>query len=270
MQELGFEALEAARSYVRGLTDASPGTGLILGSGLSTFTDAIEPIIRIPYADIPYFPVSTVEGHPGSLLVGTVAGAIVVVMEGRLHFYEGYSMSELTFPVRLMESLGAKRLVATCAVGGIRPGLKAGDLALVVDHINFMGNNPLIGCRGDLLRFVDMTEAYSPRLQALLEEVSEEVGVQLKKGVYAAVAGPCYETPAEVRFLSMFADFVGMSLVPEVIVGRQLGMQIAAVAVVTNAHGEGGEVSHHEVLEVAEAAGSNLKKLLVQFIGRVS
>lgn len=270
MRKLDLEALDVSLSCVRDITDVVTGVGLILGSGLSPFAEAIEPIARIPYASIPNFPMPTVEGHPGSLLVGRVAGAHVVAMQGRFHYYEGYSMNELTFPLRVMAGMGVKTLIATCAVGGIRPLFNQGDLALVTDHINLMGDNPLIGGTGDLPRFVDMSEAYSPGLRKVLREAAEEIGVDLKEGIYAAVAGPSYETPAEVRFLSEFADFVGMSLAPEVIVGRQLGMEISAVAVITNAHNGGGKVSHHEVLEVAEKAGADLKKLLIEFIGRVS
>ncbi|MCL5291653.1 MAG: purine-nucleoside phosphorylase [Actinobacteria bacterium] len=262
------EKLKEAYEFVRGRTALKPAIGIVLGSGLSRLADAIEKPVSIPYAEIPHFPPTTVAGHPGDLLMGRLAGVEVVVMRGRFHYYEGYSMADVALPIRLIGRLGARKLIETCAVGALRPGLSPGDLVLVVDHINMMGDNPLIGVEAEP-RFVDMKDAYSPHLRSLMREATIDAGLSVKDGIYVGVSGPSYETPAEVRFLSGIADFVGMSLVPEVIVARQLGMEVTAVAVITNAHDGGYGVSHQEVLEIAEKAEADLEKLISGFIGKV-
>ena len=260
------EALECIASRAR----SRPEVGIVLGSGLGDAARAIEVRASIPYAEIPHFPSTTVSGHPGNLLVGRLAGVDVVVLQGRLHYYEGYAMSEVVFPIDLLGLLGAKVVVETCAVGALRRGFDPGDLVSVSDHVNLMGDNPLLGVSDDLGRFVDMTDAYAPDLRRLMKEAAREAGLDLKEGVYAAVQGPSYEKPAEERLLSGNADHVRMSLVPELKEARSLGLEVAAVAVVSNAHGRGEGVSHAEVLEVAKRAVPKLEKLLIGFTGKVS
>jgi len=234
--ELAREIKEA-ESFLRGRTTRSPLVGIVLGTGLGSLAQRIERSQAVSYADIPHFPVSTVEGHAGELVFGELAGVEIVAMSGRVHYYEGYTMKEVTFPVRVMKALGCKYLFLSNAAGGLNPLYEAGDIVLAVDHINLMGDNPLIGPNEDDLgpRFPDMSEPYDRRLIKIAEEVALDERIVVHKGVFAAVAGPNLETAAEYRFLrTIGADLVGMSLVPENIVAVHAGMSVLAFSVVTD------------------------------------
>lgn len=229
--------LEEAVARLRQSWGGRPCAGVILGTGLGSLTDRMEIEARVRYDEIPHFPVSTVESHAGEFLFGNIAGKPCVVMSGRVHFYEGYSMEQVTFPVRVMRELGASHLVVSSAVGGLNPLHTHGEICAVVDHINLMGDNPLIGPNDDSLgpRFPDMSEPYDQKLVARLEQIALEERIVLRKGVFVAVAGPNLETRAEYRFLrSIGADVVGMSLVPEAIVAVHSGMKLVALAVITD------------------------------------
>lgn len=231
-------ALREAVAGVRERTAFEPEIGIILGTGLSALAEEIEVEAAIPYADLPHFPLSTVESHPGRLLLGRLAGRRVAALQGRLHRYEGYTLQQVTFPVRVLYMLGARTLVVSAACGGMNPLWEPGDLVLLDDHINLLGDNPLIGPNLDELgpRFPDMSEPYDRQLQALAEQVALELRIPLRRGVYVAVTGPNLETRAEYRMLrAMGADVVGMSTVPEVIVARHMGMRVLAVAIITDA-----------------------------------
>ena len=211
--------------------------GIILGTGLGGLADEIECPVEIRYEDIPHFPVSTVATHAGKLILGRLGGKEVIVMQGRFHYYEGYSMKQITFPIRVMRALGAKTLIVSCIVGGMNPNFTAGDLVLLADHINLLGDNPLIGPNDDELgpRFPDMSEPYDRKLVQLTEEVALEEKIKVQKGVYVAVSGPNLETAAEYRFLrSIGADMVGMSTVPEVIVAIHGGMNVLGISVISD------------------------------------
>ena len=226
-----------AVDFIASKTSITPAVGLIMGSGLGVLGDYIEDAVTIPYSDIPYFPVSTVEGHAGELLLGKLSGVDVVLMRGRFHMYEGYGAELTAFPVRVMKALGASKLLVTNAAGGINTDYEAGDLMLISDHINLTGRNPLIGPNDSSIgvRFPDMSEGYSRRLRATAREIAAEQGFELREGVYLAVLGPSYETPAEIRMMrTLGADAVGMSTVTEVIAGAPLR------------HGDRRHLMHHE------------------------
>jgi purine-nucleoside phosphorylase len=232
------DRIAEAVAAVRERTQAAPSVAIILGTGLGGLAERIEVETAIPYADIPHFPLSTVESHTGRLLFGTLGGKAVVAMQGRFHRYEGYTLPQVTFPVRVMRALGADTLVVSNACGGMNPLWAPGDLMLIADHINLMGENPLAGPNDDSLgpRFPDMSAAYDPALQHLAKEVALELRIPLRTGVYVAVTGPNLETRAEYRMLrAMGADVVGMSTVPEVIVARHGGMRVMGVSIITDA-----------------------------------
>lgn len=251
-----------------------PRVGIILGSGLGGVADAIEDPTPIPYEEIPYWPRTTAAGHAGRLVAGTLEGLPVVVMQGRVHYYEGYGMDEVTFPVRIFGELGVKTLIATNASGGVNLGYAPGDLAAIYDHINFMGTNPLIGANDERMgpRFPDMTYAYDREYIKMLADVANDAGITLHKGVYIAFTGPSYETPAEIRMARVLgADMVGMSTVPEVIVANHMGMRVAAVSCISNyaAGVTTNKLHHQEVLDgMARAAGS-LVKLVRGFLKKL-
>jgi purine-nucleoside phosphorylase len=229
--------LRDAVAHVRERCSAAPQVGLILGTGLGTLADSIEVQQVLPFEDIPHMPVSTVPSHAGRLLFGRLAGQQVAALQGRFHHYEGYSLQQVAFPVRLLHALGVRTLVLSGAAGGLNPLWRAGDLALLSDHINLMGSNPLVGPNLDELgpRFPDMSMPYDHALQELASQTALELGIRLQRGVYAAVTGPNLETRAEYRMLRMVgADLVGMSTVPEVIVARHMDMRVLAISVVTD------------------------------------
>lgn len=250
-------AIEQAAQFLKEKFPTPPQIGLILGSGLGVLADEIQQAIKIPYSDIPNFPVSTVEGHAGQLVYGQLEGATVVVMQGRFHYYEGYSFDKVTFPVRVMKALGVEQLIVTNAAGGVNESFEPGDLMIISDHINNMAGNPLIGPNDSSLgvRFPDMTEAYSKRLRQLAKDVANEIGLRVREGVYVANTGPAYETPAEIRMIRiMGGDAVGMSTVPEVIVARHAGMEVLGISCISNmAAGILDQpLTHDEVIETTE------------------
>jgi purine-nucleoside phosphorylase len=229
--------LREATAAVRARTALEPEVAIVLGTGLGALADEIEVEASIPYAEIPHFPLATVETHAGLLLFGRLAGKRVVAMQGRFHRYEGYTLQEVTFPIRVLSLLGARVLVLSGACGGMNPLWQRGDLVVLDDHINLMGDNPLIGPNLDELgpRFPDMSEPYDRALQALAEEVARELKIPLRRGVYVAVTGPNLETRAEYRMLrAIGADVVGMSTVPETIVARHMGMRVLGLSVITD------------------------------------
>jgi purine-nucleoside phosphorylase len=271
--------LSYALAWVRGKSDAPPAAGVVLGSGLAGLADRLERKVVIPYEEIPYFPVSRVAGHPGRLVLGELrdggAAMPVAVMQGRVHAYEGWAVEDVAFGARVLCGLGAKALFLTNASGGVNPSLAPGDLVRIVDHLNLSGQNPLAGENDERLgpRFPDLSDAYDPRLGALLEDVARERGVPLRTGVYACMAGPSYETPAEVRMLrALGADVVGMSTVPEVIAARHMGVPVVAVSVVTNlAAGLARKpLSHAEVAETAARVEDRLSALAGAFLPRIA
>jgi len=232
-----LERVEEAAGAVREHFTQRPDVAIILGTGLGRLGAEIDTSVAIEYSDIPNFPLSTVESHAGRLLCGTLAGKTVVAMQGRFHRYEGYSLQQVTFPVRVLHALGAGTLVVSNACGGMHPLWRAGDLMLIADHINLLGDNPLVGPNDDRLgpRFPDMSEAYDAPLRELARSVALERGIELREGVYVAVSGPNLETRAEYRFLrAIGADVVGMSTVPEVIVAKHAGMRVLGLSIITD------------------------------------
>ncbi len=255
----------------------TPQVGVILGSGLGALAAEVEAIATIPYSDIPGFAQSSVEGHVGRLVVGTLEGTRVLVMQGRLHYYEGYTLQQVTFPVRVMRALGAHTLVVTNAAGGLNPNFRAGDLMLIEDHINMLGwggQNPLIGPNDPDLgpRFPPMNPAYDPDLIWIAEESAHNCNVDVRKGVYIVLAGPNYETRAELRLLREWgADAVGMSTVPEALVARHSGMKVLGISNITNMAlaDSDAPVNHEEVLQVAEESRPRFIRLMKEVIGRI-
>jgi purine-nucleoside phosphorylase len=274
------EQIGRAADFVRAHTQHQPTVGLILGSGLGPLADAIAAPDIVATADIPHWPASTVQGHTGRLVIGPLAGRTALVLQGRTHFYEGYGMDRVTLPVRVMLELGIQTLIVTNAAGGLNPNYRPGDLMLIRDHINFpgmAGNNPLRGPNEERYgpRFPDMTQAYDPELRALAHQVAAEAGFALREGVYAYVAGPSFETPAELRFLQMVgADAVGMSTAPEVVVARHAGMRVLGISTIANlAQTEptpAAVVTHQEVLETGALAVPRLIQVVQGVIGRLS
>lgn len=247
--------------------------GLILGSGLGELAEEIEDKVVIPYAQIPHFPVSTVVGHAGQLVYGTLAGKKVLAMQGRFHYYEGHSMQVVTYPVRVMAGLKAHSLVVTNACGGVNEGFTPGDLMLITDHINFMGANPLIGKNEEEMgpRFPDMSKAYDESYRNVAKEVAASKGLHLKEGVYMGFSGPTYETPAEVRFARIAgADAVGMSTVPEVIVAVHSGLRVLGISCITNlAAGMQANLNHEEVVETTERVKAEFKSLVKETLAKL-
>lgn len=253
---------------------ARPKIAVILGSGLGAFADELTGSVSIPFTDIPDWPRSTAIGHAGRLVAGRIDGVNVVVMAGRVHLYEGYTAQEVTFGIRVLGLLGIKSMVVTNAAGGIGSHLGRGGVVLISDHINLQGANPLIGPNDEAMgaRFPDMTEAYSKAYRNIAHQVARDLGVTLQEGVYAALSGPNYETPAEIRYLrTIGADLVGMSTVPEVIVANHMGIKVLGISVVTNlAAGMSGEkLSHKEVLETGEQVRGTLVQLLKGILPRL-
>lgn len=264
---------DEAIAYLSQRVLAPPEIVIVLGSGLGTFADRVEDAVRIPYADIPHFPQSTVPGHAGVLVCGTVSGHSVAVMSGRFHYYEGYTMPQVTFPVRVFSRWGVRLLVLSNASGGVNPAFRPGDIMLIDDHINLMPN-PLVGPNADEFgtRFPAMNGAYDPRYLVLAQRVAREMGIPLMQGCYVATTGPSFETPHEYHyFYTIGADAVGMSTVPEVIVARHCGLRVLAFSVVTNVGGLNMRTvpNHDEVQAAGAEAGVRLAKLLTQIIAHL-
>ena len=254
------EIFEASQ-YITNQVTERPIIGLILGSGLGVLGDEIENAIHIPYGDIPHFPESTVAGHKGQLVIGELEGKKVVAMQGRFHFYEGYSMESVTFPVRVMKELGVKTVIVTNAAGGANKDFNPGDLMIIKDHINFSGHHPLIGPNDSRLgvRFPDMSTAYTPKYIKLAKECAKDLGIDVKEGVYTFFSGPTYETPAEVKVAQILgSDAVGMSTVPEVIVARHSNLDVIGISCITNmAAGILNQpLNHEEVIETTQKVKS--------------
>ena len=261
------QRLSETVEWIRERLPAPPAIGVILGSGLGDFADSVTESVSIPYSKIPGFPASTVVGHSGTLVAGRVLGIPTVVLAGRVHYYEGHPMSSVVFPSRVLGLLGCRDVILTNAAGGIDRSFRAGDLMLIEDHINAFGTNPLIGPNFDELgpRFPDMSEAYSLPYRAIAKKVAAEQSIAISEGVYAAMLGPSYETPAEIRYLrAIGADVVGMSTVPEVIVANHMGMKVLAISCVTNMAAGilPQKINHQEVLET----GAMVRDTLVRFL----
>lgn len=251
-----------------------PEVGIILGTGLGGLVKEIDAKVVIPYNEIPNFAVSTVEGHSGKLILGTLGGKNVMAMQGRFHFYEGYNMQQITFPVRVMKALGIKTLCVSNASGGMNPSFEVGEIMIINDHINLFPTNPLIGKNiGELgPRFPDMGETYKKDYVQLAKKIAAENGIRVSEGVYAGLTGPCFETPAEYRYLwRIGADAVGMSTVPEVIVARHAGMNVFGISIVTDLGVEGHtqKVTHEEVQEVANRQEPKLTFIVKELVRRL-
>lgn len=263
--------ISEARDFIKSKIDFIPDVGVILGSGLGTLADHIENQIVIKYSEIPYFPISTVAGHAGEFIIGNIGDKKVIAMKGRFHFYEGYDMKKVTLPVRVMKALGTNKLIVTNAAGGLNVNFKAGDLMIMTDHINFLGTNPLIGHNYEELgpRFPDMSEAYNREYIILAMDAAAKLNISVQKGVYLALTGPNYETPAELRMLiTMGADAVGMSTVPEVIVANHGGMKVLGISCITDmALPDGLEpLDHERVVATADMAREKLVSIVKKVI----
>ena len=262
-----YEKIKAAAEYIRTRISIRPTIGLVLGSGLGGYADTLDEAVRIPYHEIPNFPVPTIPGHTGALVFGKKCSQEVVVLQGRIHYYEGLPQQEITLPIRVLAALGVKTVVLTNACGGVNLDFKPGDLMLISDHINFSGANPLIGPNMDEfgVRFPDMSDLYTAALRERIKENAQKAGIFLQEGVYAMYSGPNYETPAEIRmFRAMGADTVGMSTVPEAIVAGHCGMQVVGVSCITNmaAGVLPVKLSHEEVTETANRVKEVFQRLI--------
>jgi purine-nucleoside phosphorylase len=272
MKFMSRQEFEEAADYVRQHTDHQPRVGIVLGSGLGDFADSVENADIIPYSDIPNWPLSTVVGHQGQLHIGQLEGQTVMVMRGRAHFYEGYPLSQVTLPIRVMQLLGLEIVMLTNAAGGIKEGFQAGDLMLLTDHLNLLGmagGNPLIGPNDDSLgpRFPDMSAVYDKELRALALKVALENDIPLHRGVYICLSGPTFETPADIRFLRLIgADAVGMSTVPEATVAHHGGLRVMGISGISNVAIDDpdseAEASHEEVLDAGKIVVPRLEKIL--------
>lgn len=266
-----LEKIKATANYIEERIKTRPDTGIILGTGLGGLVKEIEIIDSIPYNEIPDFPVSTVDGHAGRLIFGKLGNREILAMQGRFHYYEGYSMKEVTFPVRVMKSLGVERLFVSNASGGLNPDWHVGDIVVINDHINFFPEHPLRGKNDKDLgpRFPDMSKVYDERLRNKAKLIALEHNIGLKEGIYIGVSGPTFETPAEYKmFRILGADIVGMSTVPEVIVARHSGMKVFGISIITDSGvpGEIVEISHEEVQEVAMKAEPKMTLILKKLI----
>lgn len=267
--------VDEAANFISKWSGLRPLIAVVLGSGLGSFADELADATEIDYAEIPHFHRSTAVGHAGRLVLGKIAGDPLVVMQGRVHLYEGYSAGEVAFPMRAFARLGARAAILTNAAGGINLEYSQGALVAIKDHINLQGQNPLTGPEDVRLglRFIDMTEAYSRHYRQLAREAAATIGIELREGIYAALAGPSYETPAEIRFLrTIGADLVGMSTVPETIVARQMGLKVLAVSCVTNmaAGVLDTPLNHQQVLEAGHRVSGQFKALLRAAISAIS
>ncbi|MDY7031583.1 MAG: purine-nucleoside phosphorylase [Thermodesulfobacteriota bacterium] len=262
-----LEKIEEARGYIASQTEMMPRIGIVLGTGLGGLVESIQIEKTVPYENIPHFPTSTVKGHIGNMIFGTLSEKEVLAMQGRFHYYEGYSMEQVTFPLRVMKAFGIEVLIISNAAGGLNPRFSPGDIMIIADHINLTGNNPLIGTNPDTLgpRFPDMTQPYAEDLISLLEDVALDEKIRVHKGVYVGVSGPSLETCAETRFLRMIgSDAVGMSTIPEVIVAVHSGIKVLGLSVISNVNLPDNYTSHplEDIIAVAESATPKLVRLV--------
>lgn len=269
-----IEMIKNCINTIREKTDFVPEIGLILGSGLGDYANKIENKITIPYKDIPVFPVSTVAGHAGQFVMGELKGCKVIAMQGRVHYYEGYTQRKITLPVRIMKSLGVQKMILTNAAGGVNKDFAPGTLMMITDHINFSGSNPLIGENPDEFgsRFPDMSNIYSKEYRDSLKELAIKEGIELKEGVYMMFSGPSYETPAEIRMARvMGADAVGMSTVPEAIVCSQMGISVLGISCITNCAAGilDQPLNHKEVVETADRVKHDFERVLDLALSKV-
>ncbi len=265
-----LEEIDSLANRIRESTDLRPKVGMILGSGLGGLADSLESSVSLPTGELPGWPISTVEGHAGRMVIGVLEGMPVCVLQGRVHYYEGYSMARIGLPIRVLQRLGADMLIVTNAAGGVNPAFEPGDVMLINDHINLIGMAGLSPLRGPNLqefgpRFPDMSQAYDRQLQALARQVAAQEGLVLREGVYICLGGPAFETPADLRFLRMIGvDAVGMSTVPEIIVARHGGMRTLGFSGISNKVSLDGEklTTHQEVLEAGRRVGPKLERLI--------
>lgn len=269
-----LEKIKVTASYIREKINANPEIGIILGTGLGGLVNDIEILESIPYGDIPNFPVSTVQGHAGRLIYGKLGNKEVIAMQGRFHYYEGYSMKEVTFPVRVLKFVGINHLLVSNASGGLNPNWQVGEIVLITDHINFFPENPLHGKNDKELgpRFPDMSKCYDERLRNKAKLIALQHNISVKEGVYVGVSGPTFETPAEYKMFRLLgADIVGMSTVPEVIVARHMSLKVFGISIVTDSGvpGEIVEISHEEVQEVAMKAEPKMTVIMKELIKNI-
>ena len=266
-----LKKIQETSNFLKNKTGFTPEYGIILGTGLGGLVNEIKAEHIIEYEEIPNFPVSTVKGHQGKLIFGELSGKKVIALQGRFHFYEGYSMQEVTFPIRVFKELGIRILILSNASGGLNPDFSVGDVMFIEDHINLMGNNPLIGPNDAALgpRFPDMSEPYDHSLREKAQGIADRLGIKYRTGVYAAVTGPTFETPAEYKYVRIIGgDSVGMSTVPEVIVARQAGLPCLAFSVISDLGVEGKivEITHDDVIDAASIAEPRMTKIIKAFI----
>lgn len=269
-----LETIKQTSDYLKNKIGEIPSTSIILGTGLGELANEIDNKTEIPYAEIPNFPISTVEGHSGKLIIGTLGGKRILAMQGRFHFYEGYSMKEVTFPVRVFQALGVKYLFVSNAAGGMNPSFDIGDIMLIEDHINMFPEHPLRGKNYNELgtRFPDMSEAYDKKLRMMAMQIANEKNIKLQHGVYVGVQGPTFETPAEYQFFRVIGgDAVGMSTVPEVIVANHAKMKVLAFSIITDlgVPGKIVEVSHEEVQEAAKIAQPKMAEIMRAIVQKI-
>lgn len=269
-----YESAARAAQFIRSRAEADVSVGIVLGSGLGAFAEDLEQPVSIPYDEIPGFAHATVEGHAGRLVIGTAEGVTIAAMQGRFHFYEGYGLEDVTFPIRVMKLLGVRTLILTNAAGSLNTELSPGSLMVISDHINLMGVNPLIGPNDERFgpRFPDLTSTYEPALQTIVIEEAKAVDVEMRRGVYAALSGPSYETPAEIHMVrTLGADAVGMSTVPEAIVARHMDMQVIGISCITNlaAGVSNRPVDHSQVIATGERVRVQFTELIKRVIARL-
>lgn len=270
-----LETLNETVNFVKNKIEDTPEVGIILGTGLGGLVNEIETLVEIPYGEIPNFPVSTVQGHSGKLIFGKLGGKKVLAMQGRFHYYEGYSMQQVGFPVRVMKYLGIKYLILSNAAGGMNPDFEIGEIMLINDHINLFPSNPLIGKNIDEFgpRFPDMSQAYDKNLLKKAKEIAAKNNIRVAEGVYAGLSGPCFETPSEYRMIwRLGADAVGMSTVPEVIVARHMGIPCFAVSIITDLGIEGKivEVTHEEVQVIAKSKEPKMTIIIKELLASLN
>jgi len=268
------EKIAEAKKFIESRSKVKPKIGIIVGTGLGTLAKEIEIKAIVPYSDIPHFAVSTAPGHEGNLILGKLSGKMIMAMQGRFHLYEGYSLEEITFPIRIMKEMGVELLIESNVVGGMNPNFKAGDLMIITDHINLTGNNPLIGPNDERLgpRFPDMSEPYDKKLIELTKRIAIEEKIGIHKGVYVGLTGPNFETPAEYRFLRLIgADAVGMSTVCEVIVARHSGLRVLGMSCITDEciPDRLEPVNFRKLIQVAQKVGPNLARLVKRLLREI-